>query len=392
MSADARAPGRCRAIAPGMLAAWAVLSCAVVLASAPDERAGQAPLVLAREGYFFVGGRQVARGQETVHVDHMYVEYQIPAKLLHPYPLVMVHGGGGTGVTYQGTPDDREGWQEFFVRAGYAVYVVDRPTAGRSAYDSLTDGPLLRGAPGATERMFTRPEQYQLWPQARLHSQFPGSGLPGDLVYEQTVEAGVPFIGNERRVDEIDRDALAALLDRIGPAILLTHSRSGPLGWLAADARPGLVKAIVAIEPNGPPFKNPPSQSTTAPPSATDREWGITYAPLTFEPAVQRAADLAPRQAPPEGKDLVGCWQMSGPPRTLVHLVGVPVLIVTSESGYHAQYDQCTAEFLRAAGVRNEHVRLESRGIHGNGHLMMWEKNSLVIAALIEHWLDGHTR
>jgi pimeloyl-ACP methyl ester carboxylesterase len=44
----------------------------------------------------------------------------------------------------------------------------------------------------------------------------------------------------------------AALLDRIGPAIILTHSQSGPFGWLIADARPKLVKAVVAVEPAGP--------------------------------------------------------------------------------------------------------------------------------------------
>jgi pimeloyl-ACP methyl ester carboxylesterase len=46
-------------------------------------------------------------------------------------------------------------------------------------------------------------------------------------------------------------------LDRIGPAIILTHSQSGPFGWLIADARPNLVKAIVALEPSGPPFEDP---------------------------------------------------------------------------------------------------------------------------------------
>ena len=38
--------------------------------------------------------------------------------------------------------------------------------------------------------------------------------------------------------------------------MLLTHSQSGPHGWDVADARPELVKAIVAVEPNGPPFYN----------------------------------------------------------------------------------------------------------------------------------------
>jgi pimeloyl-ACP methyl ester carboxylesterase len=383
-----------------LLIALPLLSIALpALTSAADEhsasvqgRAGEPPLVLAKEGEFFVGGRVVARGSGTLHVDQMYVEYQVPAHRTHRYPLVLVHGGSGTGAVYDGTPDDREGWREFFVRAGYTVYVVDSPTAGRSAYDAATDGPTERAPAGSQERMFTKPEKFRLWPQAHLHDQFPGTGLPGDPAYEQAVEESVPAITDQRRMDEINQAALAALLDRIGPAILLTHSRSGPYGWLTADARPRLVKAIVAVEPNGPPFKNATSTAAQAPPSATDREWGIAYAPLTFDPPARGMADLAPHQLPPQAPDLLGCWQVSGAPRRLVHLARVPVLIVTSEAGYHAQYDQCTAEFLTAAGVRNEHLRLETRGIQGNGHLMMWEKNNLEIASLIDRWLSQHVR
>ena len=49
------------------------------------------------------------------------------------------------------------------------------------------------------------------------------------------------------------RDALIALVDKIGPSILMTHSQGGAFGWPVADARPDKVKAILAIEPNGPP-------------------------------------------------------------------------------------------------------------------------------------------
>jgi pimeloyl-ACP methyl ester carboxylesterase len=375
-----------------MLASSVIFGCAAALSAVADERAGQPPLNLAKEGYFYVGGTQIARDQGMIHVDQMFVEYQVPAGHLHRYPLVMVHGGSSTGAVYAGTPDDREGWREFFVRAGYTVYVVDAPTAGRSAYDAATDGPLEQAPPGARERMFTKPEQFGLWPQARLHNQFPGTGLPGDPIYDQSAEASVPSVANQQRLDEINRDALAALLDRIGAAAILTHSRSGPYGWLLADARPGLVKGIIAVEPNGPAFRNQPSQAAQAPPSATDRAWGISYARLTFDPPAADASELGPQQALPEAPDLVGCWQMSGPRRKLVNLIGVPVLIVTSEASYHAQYDQCTSEFLTSAGVSNEHVRLETRGIHGNGHLMMSEKNNLQIAALIEHWLSAHVK
>ena len=64
----------------------------------------------------------------------MYVEYQIPAKVKHPYPIVLVHGGGGQGLDWMGTPDGRRGWATMLLEEGYKVYVVDRPGHGRSPY------------------------------------------------------------------------------------------------------------------------------------------------------------------------------------------------------------------------------------------------------------------
>lgn len=43
-------------------------------------------------------------------------------------------------------------------------------------------------------------------------------------------------------------DGVSALFDRIGPAILVTHSRSGGLGWLTATKSRN-VRAIVSFEP-----------------------------------------------------------------------------------------------------------------------------------------------
>ena len=85
---------------------------------------------------------------------------------------------------------------------------------------------------------------------------------------------------------ELNRDALVALLDKIGPAILLTHSQSGAFGWPIADARPKLVKAIVAVEPSGPPvhdveFKGAPDWFKDG--RATKLS-GLGEVPLTYDP------------------------------------------------------------------------------------------------------------
>jgi pimeloyl-ACP methyl ester carboxylesterase len=371
----------------------ALVLAALGLMGAGASAAERTPVTIAKQGYLYVGGQKVRTADREVTADAMYVQYQIPARRSRPWPLVLVHGGSATGAAWLGTPDDRQGWAEYFLRLGYAVYMVDQPTRGRSSHDAQIDGPLVRAPAGNVERMFTAPARYNLYPQARLHTQFPGTGLPGDPAYETLTTSLFPAIGGAARTDAINRDALTALLDRIGPAILVTHSRSGPFGWLAADARPAKVKAIVAVEPNGPPFKNASNPGGPSPPSNDERPWGIAYEKLTFDPPVADPAELSPVEEASEARDLSGCWRQGGTPRRrLPNLAGVPILILTGEASYHAQYDHCTSRFLTDAGVVNDFIRLESRGIHGNGHLVMLEKNNLEIAALIDDWLRKKLR
>src|SRR5262245_35084947 len=45
----------------------------------------------------------------TITVNQMYVQYRIPKTVSGP-AIVMVHGSGHTGATYETTPDGREGW------------------------------------------------------------------------------------------------------------------------------------------------------------------------------------------------------------------------------------------------------------------------------------------
>src|ERR687895_80562 len=77
-----------------------------------------------------------------------------------------------------------------------------------------------------------------------------------------------------------------ALLDRIGPAILITHSQAGPFGWLLADARPKLVRGIVAVEPSGPPFEGAVLAKGPA------RAWGPTDIRITYDPPVNDPKEL----------------------------------------------------------------------------------------------------
>jgi pimeloyl-ACP methyl ester carboxylesterase len=78
----------------------------------------------------------------------------------------------------------------------------------------------------------------------------------GDPVFDAFYSTQVESLVSNAETQKLAQSAGAALLDRIGPAILLTRSQAGAFGWLIADARPTLVKGIIAVEPFGPPFRD----------------------------------------------------------------------------------------------------------------------------------------
>ncbi len=368
-----------------------VLICVLLLAAPLARAQDGGPLVLAKSSYFFVGGKIDPAVEGSPMVGQMYVEYMIPQSLTHPYPVVMVHGGNQTGTNFTGTPDGREGWAQYFVRHGYAVYVVDQVARGRSAYWSQVYGPLPPSRLSFVEQRFAAPEQTPMWPQAHLHNQFPGAGRPGDPNFDQFYASQFPSISSFPQQQQLNRDALVALLDKIGPAILLTHSQSGAFGWPVADARPSLVKAILAVEPSGPPVHD--IENLGAPDWFKDAERlkisGLGDIPIAYDPPLGGDQKLAfVRAEAPARPDLVRCWRQQEPARRLPNLAKIPVLIVTSEASYHAPYDDCTAAYLTQAGVPVRHVHLADLGIRGNGHMMMIEKNNQAIAAVLLDWLD----
>ena len=343
-----------------------------------------------RTGYFFVGGQYVESKAGPLMERQMYVEYQLPAQRTKPYPIVMIHGAAQTGSNFTGTPDGRKGWAQYFVEQGYAVYVIDQPARGRSPYND-TLGALTRFPASQIERRFTAHEKFNLWPQAKLHTQWPGEGpkkgQQGDPIFDQFYASQVQYIASNAVTQELNRDAGAALLDKIGPAIIMTHSQSGAIGWPIADARPKLVKAVIAAEPSGPPFANAVFGEEPA------RAWGVTDIPMTYDPPVTDPKQISVvRQSAADGPNLERCRLQAEPARRMPNLAGIPILILAAESSYHAIYDHCTSKYLAQAGVPNEHVRLETVGLRGNGHGIPSERNSLEVAGMVHKWLQAKVR
>ncbi|SFL61692.1 alpha/beta hydrolase [Methylobacterium pseudosasicola] len=348
-------------------------------------------------GYFFVGGRYETANNRTTALGQMFVENRAPERVTQPYPVVMVHGTAQTGTNFLGTPDGRSGWADRFAAKGFAVYVVDQVGRGRSGGDAETYGPYARLPMEDLETVFTGQERSALYPQAKLHTQWPGGpGLRGNAAFDQFYRSQVPYIASALKSEELVDPALISLLEKIGPAIVLTHSQAGVFGWAVSDQRPDLVKAHVAVEPNGPTFFDIRFKGGAdwyeRVGDARARPYGITRVPLHFDPPVSGPTGLTVVQAErAEGPDQIRCWLQAEPARTLPNLAKVPAVIVTAEASFRATMDDCTAAFLTQAGAKPDRLALAEHGIHGNSHMMMLESNSDQVADAIVGWIEART-
>jgi len=302
----------------------------------------------------------ITDGQEDPPAGSMYVERHAPsAGRVRPYPMVLVHGGGGQGTDWLATPDGRPGWVSYLVRDGWTVFVVDRPGHGRSPRRTASGGgaagPL---PPQVAARIFAPGTEPR-------HIQWPGPGGPEDPAVRQLAAAATDLPGDLAEAQELEGRLLASLLDRIGAAVILTHSLGAGAGWLAADARPGLVEALVAIEPPGPPFLDLPGTPLRL-------DWGLTAARLLYDPPAAAAADL----------DRVRPGRLPG-------LAGFPIAIVEAEVSAMGAGCGAVATFLRSAGADAHHIRLADRGLHGNGHAVMLERNNRAVLDAVVAWLDA---
>src|SRR5258708_15085590 len=132
-------------------------------------RAADDVLTIARQGNFYIGGKYVESNGDMPMIGQAFVQFQIPQRQTHPYPIVMVHGGGQTGSGWISTPDGRDGWATYFLRHGHAVYVVDQVARGRSAYIADVYGPSRTQTREYSMQRFSTIEKFHLWPQAQIH-------------------------------------------------------------------------------------------------------------------------------------------------------------------------------------------------------------------------------
>ncbi len=227
------------------------LAAAALLAAAYGQAARKGrpePLMIQEQGSFAVGGKVITNpgtfnpkqptpeGQ-TLHGDHAYVFYQVPVNP-RKLPLVFLHGAGQFSKTWETTPDGREGFQNIFLRRRFPVYLIDQPRRGRAGRGTVSA--KVDATPD--EQGWFNTFRIGIWPDY-----FPGVQFPKDPeALNQYFRQMTPNVGPYD--PEVISDACAALFNKIGPAVFVTHSQGGGLGWLTAIKNPN-VRGIVSYEP-----------------------------------------------------------------------------------------------------------------------------------------------
>src|SRR5207237_9868035 len=126
------------------------------------------------------------------------------------------------------------------LRAGVPVYLLAQPRRGRAGRSTAA------GAIPATpdEQMWFGIFRLGVWPTLYPAVQFSRDSSALNQFYRQMVPNTGPYDV------AVNTSAVAALFEKIGPGILVTHSQSGTLGWRTA-IKSRNIRAVVSFEPGG---------------------------------------------------------------------------------------------------------------------------------------------
>jgi pimeloyl-ACP methyl ester carboxylesterase len=316
------------------------------------------PLVLKALGSFFLGGESVARtgieagnaayGPGHITINQMYVEYMVPETQLGKAPVIMVHGSSLSGQTWKTTPDGRMGWDEYFVRNGYSVYIADQVSCARSGFDPQVFNNVRAGlaSPDSQPALFRATDEL-IWKAWRIGSShgvpFADTQFPVAAAQELS-KYNTPDLSATLSAPNPSYEALSQLALKLDGAVIIGHSQGGAFPIQAALVDPNGIKGMVLIEGGG------------------------------------KLGDLSDQQ--------IGT------------LARVPILAVygdhlDADSGVpgfsrRTQFNACSSfiDRINAAGGKARMLYPPELGIFGNSHVMMFDKNNLEIADLIMQWMD----
>jgi pimeloyl-ACP methyl ester carboxylesterase len=295
--------------------------------------------------------------RHSSHSDPNGIYYDVlePANETSRPPVVMVHGGGHTGLCFLATPDGRPGWAPYFVSRGYKVLVPDWPGVGRSGY-------------------------------------VPYDQLNGEMVVER----------------------LGAIIASLGrPVILMTHSMSGPYGWKLLEQQGNNIERILAIAPGPPGNIQKPVQILSESPDNVEVQMAVKISINLKQPTVattqlieNKLIGAGSTRFPRSSKAEYAKSLVTIPPRLLYERTNIAnsqlritdfanykgkrlaLVIGTNDPDHPVEMDKPIVDWLNQNGAKADFIFLGDRGIEGNGHMMMLESNNDEIADLLVSWLE----
>ena len=325
----------------------------------------ETPLVLKSRGSFFVNGEisQQDRAQlgelgpdDQITINQMYVEYMVPVDG-NKVPVVLLHGATLSGKTYDTTPDGRMGWFEYFVRQGFPVYVPDQVGRARSGFDQKVFNNARNGIikPSDQPSILRLGDKFGAWQNFRFGPSpgvaFPNVQFPIEAAWELSKQS-IPDLNRAVPSPNPTFKALADLSRAINGSVLIGHSQGGRFPTEAALADPGAFKGLVLVEPG---ICNSPSG-----PTYTDEQ----IAKLAVLPILIVFGD------------------------NLASPTGVP------GPTWQERFNDCASFIARIAAAKGKAEMLypPKLGILGNTHMIMQDKNNLVIADLIIKWINVNVK
>jgi len=338
---------------------------AVVSASAQDTSREAEPLTIQEQGSFAIAGTVVTNAGtydatnrspagQTLHGDHAYVFYQIPARPRR-LPLVLWHGMGQFSKTWETTPDGREGFQNVFLRRRFAVYVIDQPRRGRAGRSTLP----VTITPTPDEQDWFGTFRLGIWPDFFPGVQFSRDPEALNQYFRQITPDTAPLD------PALNSEAVTALFKKIGPGILVTHSHSGGMGWRVAT-KSSNVRAIVSYEP-GSGFIFPEGEVPSPMPSA-----GGTLQPV--------------------GVPLSEFMALTKIPIAIFYGDNIPAQPMANpgQDGWRVRLGMARLwrDAVNRRGGDVSVVHLPEIGIRGNTHFPFSDLNNLQIADLMSQFLE----
>jgi hypothetical protein len=330
-----------------------------------DHGKHKPPLVLETQGAGPFGGTVIGKPDSSLHCDHGYVEWQIPLKP-REHPMLMVHASSTR--TWETTWNGREGFRPTFLRRGYSVYQTDLPRTGRAGQGCAPT--TYEPEVGFDQIGFTvwRLGIWLLNGGDPTPNFYPGVQFPthNEAALDEFFRIQYPEF-NAPENEQIETDALAVLLDEIGPSIMLTHSSTGIRGWITAT-KSDKVAAIVSYEPGN--YAFPEDEAPTSLPDGTPVTGGVNPIPLadflklTKFPIQVVWGDFVPTK-----------------PDTLPLLEFRRQRLIIS---------QLFAEAVNRHGGDAEVLILPEIGVTGNTHFPMLDNNAVKIANLLSEFLHEH--